>query len=49
MSRQVIRLLGALLVSATVLTSQSAWADKLKDVIARGYRRDNEYDATLWL
>jgi polar amino acid transport system substrate-binding protein len=37
MSRQVIRVLGALLVSATVLTSQSACADKLKDVIARGY------------
>ena len=37
MNRHVVRLLGAVLVSAAALTTQSAWADKLKDVIARGY------------
>jgi polar amino acid transport system substrate-binding protein len=37
MSSRVVRIFGVLLASMTMLASQTASADKLKDVIARGY------------
>ena len=37
MSSRVVRIFGFLLASMTMLASQTASADKLKDVIARGY------------
>lgn len=37
MSSRCVRMFGVLLALLTMLMSQAAWADKLKDVIARGY------------
>lgn len=37
MSSRSVRVFGVLLALWTILASEAAWADKLKDVIARGY------------